>query len=907
MTTMNNSSPPLPEKFGRYEIITEIGRGGMATVYRAHDPRFKREVALKLLPLHMTQDPMFRARFQREAETIAALEHPAIVPVYDYGEQDGQLFLVMRLMTGGSLADKLQDGALPIADVVHITERIGMALDRAHDLGIIHRDLKPENILFDRYGDAYLADFGIARLAESSATLTGTGLIGTPAYMSPEQIEQIEGKQVDGRTDIYALGIILFEMLTGQKPYKADTPAMLLVKKMTEPALRIIDVAPDLPPMCEVAISRAMAKNVDDRFAKASEVTETLKGKSLAPITPETPVLSEAEIAVSEPSQPPAITEKFDEVAVAVGAETAVSAPKSPEPPKDSVPVPQKTRRPLWQWILVVFMALIFLGGAFIIVVGIIEDNALMTDEPSPDEEGQPALDLTQVDAIHIDNVSQLAPLTRLGRGTANAIAVSPDESALAVGGSLGTWLYNAETLETFGLLQGHLDRVSAVTWSPDGSTLASASWDGTIKLWDVETGEEIGILPGEDQYLTVDWSPDGELLAAGTWSDIVEVWDVESGRLAGELSGHSGSVLHVAWSPDATLLASADDEGIVIIWNRESGTVEHQFTAHSDDITCLRWSSEGNRLATCGEEDETVRVWDVGSDAPLLELPGHEYGATAVVWAEDDTKLLTADSNDKVFLWDMETGRMLEESNPMKAAVYDMQPAYSRNQVILLGDDGALIVSDISSVAIEAMIQEHTDTMWSLSWSPDYELATAGTDAAVHIWNTLTTELIGRMEPEGDAYDVYSVAWSPDGQQIAAGWDNNSVQFWNIGDSRYEFWTTDTSMSSLAWALHDDRLAAGSVDGRLFIWQASEQEELASWQAHDAMITAVVWSPDGGWVASGSEDGSVRVWEVETGALVHELAEHTDGVTAVTWSPDGTSRISFTLLWSKNATITVP
>jgi serine/threonine-protein kinase len=218
------------ERIGRYEIKGEVGRGGMATVYRGYDPRFGREVAVKVLPPALLHDPQFRARFEREAQTVATLEHPAIVPVHDFGEEDGRLYLVMRLMVGGSLADKLQQGPITIEEAARIFGRLATALDSAHLRGIVHRDLKPANILFDQWDEPYLSDFGIVKLMEGdSATLTGTGgILGTPAYMSPEQV--LGNEALDGRSDVYALGVILYEALSGQRPYKSDTPMGLAFK-----------------------------------------------------------------------------------------------------------------------------------------------------------------------------------------------------------------------------------------------------------------------------------------------------------------------------------------------------------------------------------------------------------------------------------------------------------------------------------------------------------------------------------------------------------------------------------------------------------------------------------------------------------------------------------------------------
>lgn len=266
----------MQRQFDRYQIIAELGEGGMATVYRAFDPRFRREVALKILPTRFMDDPAFRGRFEREAQSIAALEHPAIVPVYDFGETENQPYLVMRLMTGGSLAERLEKGTLPLPEISRIFQRLASALDVAHRHGIIHRDLKPANILFDQYDEPYLADFGIVKWAgegDVTKALTGTGAaVGTPAYMSPEQVQ---GQDLDGRSDVYALGVILFEMLSGKRPYEATTPMALAVKHVTEPIPKI--EGRHIPAACQTLINRAMAKNPDERYRTAAAFAQELQ------------------------------------------------------------------------------------------------------------------------------------------------------------------------------------------------------------------------------------------------------------------------------------------------------------------------------------------------------------------------------------------------------------------------------------------------------------------------------------------------------------------------------------------------------------------------------------------------------------------------------------------------------
>ncbi len=275
---------PQQSQFDRYLIISEVGRGGMATVYRAYDPRFKREVALKVLPAVLLEEPGFRERFEREAQVIASLEHSAIVPVYDFGEAHGRPYLVMRLMTGGSLADRLENGPLTLDEIVRILQRLAPALDAAHQHGIIHRDLKPANILFDQYNDPHLADFGIVKLADrdttQSLTITGSTM-GTPAYMSPEQVQ---GGKLDGRSDVYSLGIVLFEMLAGKRPYEATTPLALAFKHVLEP----IPPLPrsDLPSEYQAVVNKALAKSPDQRYATASALAadvQTLTSRQSSP------------------------------------------------------------------------------------------------------------------------------------------------------------------------------------------------------------------------------------------------------------------------------------------------------------------------------------------------------------------------------------------------------------------------------------------------------------------------------------------------------------------------------------------------------------------------------------------------------------------------------------------------
>lgn len=268
MNAQGNASNLIGKTLGQFEVIDEIGRGGMATVYRARQKSINRTVALKVLPPALLHDPTFYERFTREVDVIAHLEHPHIVPIYDFGEADGIPYIAMRYLAQGSMASFVRRGKLPqLQELERPIQQIAQGLNHAHLQGVIHRDLKPGNILLDDRNNAYLTDFGIARVLDSN--LTGSAIIGTPAYMSPEQAN---GTQLDGRSDIYSLGIVLFEMITGREPFEAETPLALILKHINEPMPSLSDFRPGVSRLVEQVIAKATAKKPDDRYNSATEM-----------------------------------------------------------------------------------------------------------------------------------------------------------------------------------------------------------------------------------------------------------------------------------------------------------------------------------------------------------------------------------------------------------------------------------------------------------------------------------------------------------------------------------------------------------------------------------------------------------------------------------------------------------
>ena len=262
----------------QYALEGEIGHGGMSVVYRARDLRLNRSVAIKVLPPELAHDSAVRARFTREAQTAAQLSHPHIVPIYDVGERDGIAFLVMGLLTGGNLATLLaHEPRLPVEEARRFLREVADALDYAHQRGVIHRDIKPDNILIDREsGRALVTDFGIAWAMEAASRLTVTGIaVGTPTYMSPEQA--VGERALDGRSDIYSLGVLGYQMLTGRVPFTASNSMALLLKHVTEPPRAVRELRPDAPPAICDAIERALMKSPEDRWPTAGTLRDALQ------------------------------------------------------------------------------------------------------------------------------------------------------------------------------------------------------------------------------------------------------------------------------------------------------------------------------------------------------------------------------------------------------------------------------------------------------------------------------------------------------------------------------------------------------------------------------------------------------------------------------------------------------
>ncbi len=870
-----------------------IGQGAMGRVLLAVDSHLDRDVAIKELLPEMGADgresapsgfscPNKSARFLREARITARLEHPNIVPVYELGERpDKTIYYTMKVVRGRTMEDALKqcDGFSDRIKLLGHFVDLCHAISFAHSLGIVHRDIKPANVMLGEFGETVVLDWGLAKAGGASAveenpeeeTIKGQA-IGTPAYMSPEQAEGLI-EQIDERSDVWSLGAVLFHVLTGQTPFQAADVFELIGKVLRDSVKPVRKVCADVPGELASIADKALNRDKAKRYSGAKDLAEDVEaflvgGRVRAHAygfwlligrfaARHRLVFSVAGLAVL--------------MMVALGVFAYFRVLNEKRHAVDS-------------------LAEAHLEGsrAALLQDELLEARAKLRSslEINDSVEGR---------ALWM-NLSNDAQVWRKKLGAVvYEVVYSPDGKILAAACQDGSiYLIDAKTKAVLRLLRGHTDQTMALAFSADGERLASGSWAGDVRLWDVDTGKLVKKDRTPGTVWAVAFSPDGSRLAAGG-GDGIRVWEAggagtgETLPLLVEIRDIS-IISDLGFSPDGACLAAVGRDKMVRMWKVEDWKLMTESPGHTDWIRSLSFRADGKLLATAGS-DRTVRLWSVGQDHALKldrVMSNHTGTVRCVVFSPDGDFLATGALDGEVGVWDLRDGRRQARWKHPEAV---RSLAFSPDGSLLAtaSDDRNIRLWDARRRQDVLSRHGHVGAVYGLGISPDGRMvATGGHDHSVRVWDVETGRQLHTITSHSDM--VFGVAFSPDGKLLATAGKDRTVQVWDVKDwsRRYLLLGHQRAVVTVAFSPDGKLLASSGNDAELRLWDLGSGK-LARARSMGSIVMDLDFGPGSKHIAVGCADKRVRVWNLETGA-VRAFVGHEAAVRGVSYAPDGKS-----------------
>lgn len=704
----------------------------MAAVYKGYQASVDREVAIKVLPRQLAAEAEFVKRFENEAKAIAKLQHPHILPVLDYGtSEQGYTYIVMPFYQAGTVSKLLQGDPLPLPQIRRIITQLGDALDYAHEQGIIHRDVKPSNVLLDERGNCLLTDFGVARFVEGTAHFTATGdVMGTPSYMSPEQAM---GRHVDLRSDIYSLGVMLYEMATGQAPFRAETPMAVLMKHVHDPLPSARQLNPELPVPVERIIQQALAKEPERRYERARDLV-----RALMRAIPE-PELRNDDLDKTLPDVQGILQAVDDRVKRATLSETWSPRRKRGEvnrrPPRVLLGLPIVALI-----VLLAVFALLGREGSLDAATGLLQDQwerrPILLFAASP---------TAQVPAGSPTVASEEERTPTPERGEPSATAVSPGFDPMAY-----PVITPANAMALTKLLEQQLfpgvgETFAGAQFSTRSLMVAAAGYSGDVVVERLTTEDlDHRFRPSLDPN-AVGLSPDESYVGVGLHDGTVRIWDLEDSELAIELPGHENNIWVVEWAPDGEQLATADDVGRLHLWR--GGNWDLAGSYPQAPIASLAWSPDSTRLGL-GMFNQTVRLLNT-QGLPLKTFEGHLGNVTGLSWSPDGQRLASVDSAGLVRIWSTPADPPWELDAGFRASVDGLG-------AVAWSPDGRLLaIGD-----------------WDFAGSRDHD------QLGVRVWDLGDEEEIAQLSGHSGPR-ILDLAWLADGRILASIDDTGHVILW--------------------------------------------------------------------------------------------------------------------------------
>jgi WD40 repeat protein len=904
-----------------YEFLSEIARGGMGVVYRARqylntgEGRSYRLVALKMIQAGPLASPEDLQRFRNEVEAVALLNHPHIVPIYESGVTDGQPFFSMKLIEGGSLASRggSREDQRWAAGVM---AKVARAVHYTHQRGILHCDLKPANILLDTGGQPYVTDFGLAMRMGTDAALTQSGdLAGTPAYMAPEQAAG--QRDLTTAADIYSLGAILYELLTGRPPFRNQTSldTLLLVLEKEAPSLREVDpsVDRDLEAICLKCLAKKPSARYGSAEALAEELECWLEGKPT--LARPLPTWEHGLRRVKRPAVAALIGLALLLAFGSVGVLTwewrrEAQARRSAEEVAATLALHEGMRLGEQGEI----------GPALLWMA-----RALQLAPPT-------SADLSRIARANLAAWrSRLHPLREIWEPESGVIGLwfSPDgRTAVTVTADGIVDFHDALTGQALGALD-HRGPVVALAFHPDGRSVATADRDGVVRIWDVEQGKPRLVTFTHPQVLAVAFSADGEVLATGGADDTARLWQVDSGAPVGEPLRHPGKVLAVAFSPDQTLLATGCADGSGRLWKRSDGSLKGLLLKHEGAVETVAFGPDGHTLLTCdglsaqiwdvdsgklvtrlkhsdsvrsvafspdgsvaatGSLDGTARVWETATGWPVGGALTHEAPVSSVALAAEGGRLLSWERGQAVRVWEVTRQEMPQWLAAEEGPVYAVALSPDSASILSTGAGQTSHLRAAFTGQLLAPPLDHADEILAAAFHPRKLLFLTGSrDGAVRTW---TTDLSVQRILQHDA-PVRSAVFSPDGSLILAGSGDRKeggARLWDTetGQLIAEPLTGQGPVWAVAFSPDGGRFATSLGDGIVRVWQTATVEPAGPALIHPARIMALAFSPKGNLLATGGADHRARIWDLKTSQIMGPPMLHTGAVETLAFRPDG-------------------